>query len=587
MKSFLPTLPASAPRRRPADLIYAADERPPAGVLVTLGLQHFATALALMAYVLAAARIAGLGIDDTRGLLAVSLLAMAVGTAFQAWGGRLGSGTFLVHMPAPMLITLVAAVLTQNGRGGMLMATLAFGLASLAISPLLQRLRPLFPPTVAGVVVCMGGISLLAPSVQHALGLDARQAIQPASAVIAMVTLGAIVALSVWGSRRFKLMAMIGGVGAGVLAAAALGQLAGGSSLAQVPVFALPDVVAPRFDVDIGLLVALALTAVLCQLDTLGCVVIMDKMDNADWRRADMKMVARGVRANGLGDSIASLLGAFPTLVSSANIALAHATRSTSRYIGLAVAALMALAAFMPQATAVLTLLPTPVLGAIELYAAAYLLVSGMELIISRALDSRAVFTVGLSLAAGIAVMLMPGLALNAPVALQGLVASGFVVSGVMAVLLNLVFRLGTSQRARQPLEDGPAATRAITDFVERQGAAWGARREIVQRAALAALEGTEAIHRAAGRLTGISGSFDEFNLDVALLHTGAPLAMAADAPAQDAAALWDAIDDDDAIDAAVARASALMLRHVADRVTGGPAPGEPGVSVLQLHFVH
>lgn len=584
MKFSFPTLPPSAPRRRPPDLIYAADERPPLQSLLTLGLQHFATALALMAYVLAAARIGGLDLDDTRALLAVTLLAMATATAFQAWGGRVGSGTFLVHMPAPMQITLIASVLAQSGRGGMFLATLAFGLASLAISPLLLRLRPLFPPTVAGVVVCMGGISLLAPSVQHAFGLDSQNAIQPGTALIALVTLGAIVALSVWGSRRFKLMAMLGGVLAGVLTAAALGHLNSPSTLGYVPMFALPDLVAPRFDVDPGVLVALALTAILCQLDTLGCVIIMDKMDNADWRRADMPMVARGVRANGLGDSLTSLLGAYPTLVSSANIALAHATRSTSRYIGLAVAGLMALAAFMPQATAALTLLPTPVLGAIELYAAAYLLVSGMELIISRALDTRGIFTVGLSLAGGIAVMLLPGLALNAPAPLQGLVGSGFVVAGVMAVLLNLLFRLGTAQSARAPLEEGPGMSRAITEFVERQGAAWGARREIVQRAALAALEGAEAIHRNGGRLTAIAGSFDEFNLDVRLLHSGAPLSMAAAAPV-DAASLLD--DDDDAIDAAVARASALMLRHVADRVTGSPAPGEPGVSLLELHFIH
>lgn len=585
MKTLLPALPASPPRRRPADLIYASDERLPAFPLLALGLQHFATALALMAYVLAAARIAGLGAEDTRGLLAVTLLAMALGTGLQSWGGRVGSGGLLVHIPVPFIITLVAAILAQYGRGGMFLAVLGYGLASLAISPLMQRLRPLFPPTVAGAVIVMGGIGLVSPSVRHSLGLNERHVIDPTSVLVSGAALVTIVALSVWGSRRFKLLAMFAGLVAGVAVAALTGHLTGVAGLAQVPAFALPDVPAPRWDVDAGLLVALALTAILCQLDTLGCVIIVDKMDNAEWRRADMGMVSRGVRGSGICETVTSLLGPFPTLMSSANIALAHATRSTSRYIGLVAAGLMALAAFLPQLTAAVTLMPTPVLGAIELYAAAYLMVSGMELIFSRAIDSRGIFTVGMALAAGLAVTLMPDMALNAPESMRSLASNGFVVSGIVAVSLNLLFRLGTSQRNRQALQDGPAIVRAITDFIEKQGAAWGARRDIVQRAALAAVEATEAIHREGGRVTAIEGAFDEFNFDVTLLHTGEPLAMAGEAKAQDAAALWDA--DDSAIDAAVARASTLMLRHVADRVTGGPAPGQAGQSALHLHFIH
>ena len=85
--SFL-RLPALAVRRRPPDLVYAADERPSAGALLVLGAQHAATAMAFIAYVLVTARMAGLDRWGTQSMVTMTLLGMALCTALQAWGGR-------------------------------------------------------------------------------------------------------------------------------------------------------------------------------------------------------------------------------------------------------------------------------------------------------------------------------------------------------------------------------------------------------------------------------------------------------------------------------------------------------------------
>ena len=112
----------------------------------------------------------------------------------------------------------------------------------------------------------------------------------------------------------------------------------------------------------------------------------------------------------------------------------------------------------------------------------------------------------------------------------------------------------------------------------------------MVQRAALAALEAAEAITASAGgprQVTGIRGSFDEFNLDLELLHSGAPLPLPAGTPGTPApASLLDG--DDSAIDAALAQMSGLLLRHLADRVSASTGSGaDAGQSVLRLHFEH
>src|SRR5690606_3602035 len=162
----------------------------------------------------------------------------------------------------------------------------------------------------------------------------------------------------------------LAGMVAGIALAAVFGKLQGGAILLETPLFGLPTLASPRFDIPIGVLVAVALLALMVQLDTFACTVLMQKMDDAGWKRASMRQVGGGIRANAMGNLLAAGLGGYPNATSSANLALCHISRSTSRWIGLTVAGLFLLLAFMPLASRALTLLPTAVIGAVELYAA-------------------------------------------------------------------------------------------------------------------------------------------------------------------------------------------------------------------------
>lgn len=586
MAWFSARLSTAASRRRDPDLVYAANERPPLAALLVLAVQHAGTAIALVAYVLVVAAMAGLERSATQSLVTMTLLGMALGTGLQAWGGRTGSGTLLVHIPNPFMIGLMVPLLTTYGVGGSAGLAVVAGATAIAMAPLMRHLRSLFPPQVVGVVVCMGGVALVAPSMREALAVAPGQwQADGASALIAAVTLGGIVVLSVWG-KRLRLLALLLAMLAGVAVAALLGRVEGLASLQSAPLVALPSVPKPVFAFSPAMVVGAVLVVVLSQLDTLGSVTIMDKMDDADWKRANLDMVAGGIRACGLADMVAGLFGAMPMGTSSANIALAHATRSTSRWVGLGTAALLVIVVLLPKLTLALTLLPKPVLGAVGLYAAGFLIVSGMELATSRALDSRATFAIGLSMCGGLAVLQMPQIVDHIPQSLRMLARDGFVVAGVLVVTLNLLFRAGTSQRAHWRPKAGDDGQHAgITDFVETQGARWGARRAVVQRAAQAALEAAEAIATAGQELLQVSGHFDEFNLNLTLHHSGPPLPLtpgAAPAPTAD----WLDDDDDQALDAALAQLSSRLLRQLADRVRSVPDPEGQG-ALLKLHFEH
>lgn len=588
---FLPRFQVSAPPRyrRPPDLLYASHESPPAMALAGLVLQHTVTALAFITYVLAAAQIAGLGYAETQNMVTATLLGMAIATFLQSWGSRTGSSQLVVHIPDPLLVVTGGLIVARYGPGGLVIAGIVNALIALGAGYLVPRLRTVLTPTVAGVVICIAGVSLIVPGLKQTTGLTAEGIVDSIDILIAATTLGVIVLLSIWGSKRGKLFALLAGLIAGIALAAICGRIDGLDAFMHTPVFGLPHLPKAVFMIDPGVLAAIALLALMTQLDVFGCVVLMHKMNDADWRRPDMKLVAGGMRATALGNFFAAWFGAQATAISSANIALSHISRTTSRIIGLFIGLVLAVLAFLPKFALALTLIPTPVIGAVGLYAAAYLIVSGIELITSRAMDSRVIFMVGLAFIAGIGVMMMPELANIAPTSLQFMLANGIIVAGVTAIILNLIFRIGTSQHVAQQLDHQSQIPLAhqIVNFVETSGARWNARRDAIQRAASAALEAAEALQASDPQRLPIEirGHFDEYNLNIELVHKGPVLSVSA-STAPTPHNLLD-LDDDQynaIIEQTLTTVSHRLLTRLADHVSSGT---DKNTSWLRLHFEH
>lgn len=75
--------------------------------------------------------------------------------------------------------------------------------------------------------------------------------------------------------------------------------------------------------------------------------------------------------------------------------------------------------------------------GAILIYTAGYLIVAGMELILSRLLNPRLVFVVGLAIVADMAIVVLPELPSTAPSWAEPLLASSLAVAAIIAVVLK------------------------------------------------------------------------------------------------------------------------------------------------------
>jgi hypothetical protein len=254
-----------------------------------------------------------------------------------------------------------------------------------------------------------------------------------------------------------------------------------------------------------------------------------------------------------------------------------------ARRVGTVAGIFLIMLAFLPPLVAFMVQIPMPVVGAIIVYTAGYMLVVGMQLILSRMLNSRRIFTVGLSITVGASLLLMPELRAAVPEGLEPILASPLTMGVLAAVGLNLLFRIGISETATIELSGIDAPQRA-TRFLENLGADWGARQDVINRAGVAvgeALEVLDSEDLVDGPVR-LKAHFDEYKLTLMLDYQGHALPLK---PVQkmDLSALLDA-EDDSGLDAAISGLSSRLVRKLADKVSSVEQGGQ---ARLRLVFAH
>jgi NCS2 family nucleobase:cation symporter-2 len=216
-------------------------------------------------------------------------------------------------------------------------------------------------------------------------------------------------------------------------------------------------------------------------------------------------------------------------------------------------------------------------MGAALLFSASVIFVNGLQIITSRLLDARRTFVIGLSFMLGLGVDLYPRAFAGLPAGAHPLVSSPLVLGTATALVLNVLFRLGVRRTRTLALEPHRFEPERVEEFMERQGATWGARRDVIDRASFNLTQSLEVILETCepeGPLV-IEASFDEFSLDVLVSYVGAPLELPETRPSNDEIA---------ATDEGQRKLAGFMLRRYADSVE---STHHGGRTTLLFHFDH
>lgn len=482
--------------RKPEGLVYGVADLPPARIAVFVALQQLAFLTALLGVPGLAMRNLGLTNEVFLQLAGATLLAAALAVVLQGIG-RFGLGAGLFY-PLQCTTAAIPALVFASREGldlGQSFGMVAVaGLAQIAFSFAIVRLRGIFTVEVAGLAVFLIGVGLG----QQGLILIINAPIEPHTAAahyaIAGLTLATLVGLNIYVRSRLRLFTTLIGLCVGFAASAAAGlldpldvavfQAAPLVGLPQMPVFGL------GFDVDA--ILPFAITGFVFALTSVGVQTIAQRNNDADWKAPDLVSIGRGVRAEGVVHLLSALMNALPMVASGGAVMLAAASGCTSRALAFWTGGFLALAAVLPKIIGFWLLMPDAVTGALFLFLSAFTTVSGLQLVGSRMLDGRKVLAVGIGFVTAIAYEPIRTLLDARLPELRPVTFSAFAVSVLVTVGLLTLFRIGAARRVVRRFVAGAASPDDVARFLEAEGRRWGARHDVVQRGAHAAWQAIE-----------------------------------------------------------------------------------------------
>jgi uracil permease len=320
----------------------------------------------------------------------------------------------------------------QYATGGIIIAGLIYVVLALVVKfvgP--EAVVKLIPPVVAGPIIIIIGLMLAPVAISNIAGGTGTPLI---NWLIGGITIATIVVVSVFAKGFYKLVPIIFGIVAGYIAS--LLFVAGGlfsidfTSITQATWFQLPDFFLPKFDGKAILLIAPL--AIVTFVEHIGDITANGAVTGKDY------MNDPGLHRTLLGDGIATMFAGF--VGGPANTTYSENTgvlAATGNYnpVTLEIAACFALVfAFLGKFAALLSTLPTPVIGGVSIVCFGMIATVGLRTIVNGKVDlgnSRNMLIV--------AIMLVMGLGGAVFQITESLSFSGVALAAIIGIVLNLI----------------------------------------------------------------------------------------------------------------------------------------------------
>ena len=566
-------------RVKPANLIYAVDEAPPLHITMVLALQHVFVMSSGWIFVVVIATSMGASAPDTQMMIRMSMIASGLATILQAQTrGPIGSGYLCPFSCGPAYIP--ASILAGQAGGLPLLwgMTMFSGIFESLFSRLVKRMQRVFPPEVTGLVVALVGLELVGIGVPRFWGYDAAtKTLDLGDGAVALVTLASMLIPTVWSKGKLRLYPIVIGlsVGYGVSIAMHAFTHVDLQRIREMPLLDLPHLwpdLRFRFEMILPFMIA----SLCSMLKSVGDLTLCEKINDSNWKRTDMKPVSGGLLAGGLCTAISGVLGGVGQSTYSSDVGLSMATGATSRVIAWPAGLIIMALAFFPRLATIFSVMPDPVIGAVLVYVACFMIVGGLQVMMSRMLDTRRIFVIGIAVIFGLSVEMVPGPYSSVPAWIKPLFSSALSLGTVLVVGLNLLFQLGTSKRKIFDIDPITGlGDNDVRRMMEELGATWGMRPEVATRAANCLHELMIYFgHIGVRGPVHITAQFDEFNLDLNVEYAGPAVNFPEQPPRVEEIATEDA--------GAMPLLCAYVVRGYAD---GVKVSSDAGKSRIHLHF--
>ncbi|WP_227395589.1 solute carrier family 23 protein [Jeotgalibacillus aurantiacus] len=363
------------------------EEKPKLDQWLTLSLQHL---FAMFGATVLVPMLVGLS-------PAVALISSGLGTLAYL---LITKGQIPAYLGSSFAFIVPIITATQLGGPGAAMlgaffAGLAYGLVALLIYKFgVSWLMRILPPVVVGPVIIVIGLGLAGTAVNMAM-YENPLAENPADFVysgthiaVALITLAITVIASIYFKKIFGLIPILIGISGGYIAALFAG-LVDFQQVIDAPWFAVPDLFIPFVDYTpafswTGIIIMVPIAIVTLSEHT-GHQMVVSKVVGRNF--LEKPGLHRSILGDGVATMIAAMIGGPPNTTYGENIGVLAITRIFSVFVIGGAAVLAILFGFVGKISALISSIPTPVMGGVSILLFGIIASSGLRMLIEAKVD--------------------------------------------------------------------------------------------------------------------------------------------------------------------------------------------------------
>ncbi len=431
--------------------IYELNGKPPIGVALPLGMQHvLAMFTGNIAPIIIICNVLGLPPEQKAFMIQCGMIVAGLVTFVQLYPvGRVGAGLPLVMGTSFAFVPTAIAVGGTYGLPGILGASMVGSIAEIVMGFFLKPLRKFFPPLVTGTVLVAIGLSLLPVGVNYfAGGVGAADYGSIQNMGLGFFVLITIILLQRFGKGMTNVAAILIALILGYLIAIPMGKV-NFANVASASWFSFPTPLRYGIEFHLDAILKFAAVYLVVGLETLGNIsgITLSGLN----REATDREMSGAVIADGVGSMFAALFNVLPNTAYGQNAGIVAMTGVVNRFSVATGAVFLMAAGLVPKFGAICAAMPSSVLGGAVLVVFSMITVSGIRMIAKAGLDSRNGTILAISLGLGLGFAQVPASIEQLPGVLNHFFADSVVASGILALMLNLVYP--------QNAEDKPAGS--------------------------------------------------------------------------------------------------------------------------------
>ncbi|EMO4162575.1 nucleobase:cation symporter-2 family protein [Morganella morganii] len=426
-------------------VIDEVEEILPAGKLMMLGLQHVLVMYAgAVAVPLVIGDRLGLSKEVVTLLISSDLFCCGIVTLLQC----IGIGKFAgIRLPVIMSVTFAAVTpmlaIGANpdiGLMGIFGATIAAGVLTTLIVPLMGKLMPLFPNMVTGIVITSIGLSIMQVGIDWAAGGKGNPEYgHPLYLGISFAVLLSILFITKFCKGFLCNISVLLGIIFGFVLSLMCNEVSF-DGYADAPWFKLVTPMAlgtPTFE-PISI-ITLSVVLLIVFIESMGMFLALGEIVGRPVGKDD---IVRGLRVDGIGTVIGGLFNSFPHTSFSQNVGLVGVTKVHSRWVCVVSGFILIIFGLLPKMAVVIASIPQFVLGGAGLVMFGMVLATGIRILsrVDYSGNNYNLYIVAISLGVGLTPTLSGNFFAKLPMFLQPLLHSGILLATVSAVILNLFF---------------------------------------------------------------------------------------------------------------------------------------------------